>query len=121
MARPAAAADVFHAIADPTRRRVLDLLAEEEHSVSDLVDEFRISQPAVSQHLRVLRDVGLVEESRSGRFRFYRLNPAPLREVVDWAARYEKFWPQRLAALGRVLDDLAAAEAPPPRKRRSTR
>jgi DNA-binding transcriptional ArsR family regulator len=80
--------DCFRALADPTRRAVLDLLARAELSVSDLAERFTISQPAVSQHLAVLRSARLVRERKQGRFRFYRANPAGLKPVVDWIARY---------------------------------
>ncbi|HEY3610937.1 MAG TPA: metalloregulator ArsR/SmtB family transcription factor, partial [Pseudonocardiaceae bacterium] len=73
------ATDVYAAIADPTRRRILDLLATEERSVTDLAAPFRMRRPAVSQHLRVLREAGLVSEHRSGRQRIYQLEPAGLR------------------------------------------
>ena len=76
---------VFHAISDPTRRRILDLVAEGERPVGELVAAFRISQPAVSQHLKVLREAGLVAERRDGRQRRYRITPEPLREVADLA------------------------------------
>jgi DNA-binding transcriptional ArsR family regulator len=99
------AADIFTAIADPSRRRLLDLLSVGEQPVNELAEAFRISRPAVSQHLRVLRDVGAVEERRVGRQRRYRLRPSALREVAAWIARYERFWDDRLAALGRRLDE----------------
>lgn len=97
--------DVFRAIADPTRRGLLDGLLAGEASVGVLASAFDLSLPAVSQHLRVLREVGLVTEQRVGRERRYRIRPEPLREVVDWVARYERFWEDRLDALGRHLED----------------
>lgn len=100
-----AAETAFGAIACPTRRTLLDALAERERCVSDLVGVARVSQPAVSQHLRVLREAGLVEERREGRYRLYRLNAGPLAEVLAWVRAYEKFWSARLDALGRVLDE----------------
>jgi len=84
-----AGGDVFQAIADPTRRRILELLAESERPVKELAAPFRMSQPAISQHLRVLRDAGLVRERRDGRHRKYRLDAEPLRDVADWAGRYQ--------------------------------
>ena len=95
---------VFEILAEPNRRRVLDLLREQEHSVGELVDALDLSQPAVSKHLRVLRDAGLVSEVRVGRERRYRLEPAPLRAVADWVRQYERFWSERLGALGEYLD-----------------
>jgi DNA-binding transcriptional ArsR family regulator len=76
-----------------------------ELSVGELVNIAHVSQPAVSQHLKVLKEVGLVEERRDGRFRFYRLRAEPLAEVMGWVRAYEQFWTDKLAALGRVLDE----------------
>jgi DNA-binding transcriptional ArsR family regulator len=93
MPRTAARADpVFRAISEPTRRRILDLLAEGERPVKDLVDRFPMSQPALSQHLRVLREAGLVRTRREGRLRVYSVHAPLLREVHDWAGRYERLW-----------------------------
>ena len=103
MPHAGAASDVFHAIADDTRRALLDRLSGGEEAATSLSEAFRISQPAVSQHLKVLRNAGLVAERREGRFRLYRLQPEPLREVSDWVAHYEKFWKTKLAALGELL------------------
>lgn len=96
--------DVFRAIADPTRRRMLDLLLASERSVSELGASFDISQPAVSQHLRVLELAGLVRARRVGRTRLYRLEPGPLEEVADWALHYARMWPRRMRALRTYLD-----------------
>jgi DNA-binding transcriptional ArsR family regulator len=98
------ASDVFHAIADDTRRALLDRLSRGEEAATTLSESFHISQPAVSQHLRVLRQAGLVEERRVGRFRLYRLQPEALREVADWVSHYEQFWRTKLAALGELLN-----------------
>ena len=80
--------DVFRAVADPTRRAILDRLRSTELSVSDLAGPFDMTQPAVSQHLRILLDAGLVEAEQVGRQRLYKLNPQPLREVFQWASLY---------------------------------
>jgi len=98
-----AASQVFVAISDPTRRELLDLLAEREYAVNDLVSRFEVSQPAVSHHLRILREAGLVKKRQAGRQRLYRLEARPLREVYDWVAHYERFWTERLDALGEHL------------------
>jgi len=98
-------ADVFDAIAHPARRALLDALRVGPRAVHDLAPAFAMSRPAVSQHLRVLREAALVVEERVGRERHYRLNAAPLREVDLWLAGYERFWRDRLAALGSLLDD----------------
>jgi DNA-binding transcriptional ArsR family regulator len=81
---------LFRAISEPTRRRILDLLADRERAVKELVPQFRMSQPALSQHLRVLRDAGLVRIRRQGRMRVYSVDPGPLREVSDWVGRYQR-------------------------------
>ncbi|MBI1853242.1 MAG: winged helix-turn-helix transcriptional regulator [Planctomycetes bacterium] len=104
MSRHRAHDDVFLAIADPTRRRILELLAEEERPVNALAEPFHMSLPAVSQHLRKLRHAGLVSQRCEGRQRVYCLNPARLKEVADWVATYERFWSGKLDALGRYLD-----------------
>ncbi|NNE43146.1 MAG: winged helix-turn-helix transcriptional regulator [Gemmatimonadetes bacterium] len=95
---------VLRAASDPTRRAVLDLLGEGERSVSELQKSFRISQPALSQHLRVLREAGLVSQRQEGRFRLYRLEAAALREIHDWVAHYERFWSKKLDRLGDYLE-----------------
>jgi DNA-binding transcriptional ArsR family regulator len=97
-------AEVFAAIAHPMRRRILDLLAEQERPVHDLARHFGVSRPAVSQHLRILLAAGLVEEQRQGRERRYRLTPQPLAQIQAWLAHYERFWPERLQRLGGYLD-----------------
>ena len=91
--------DVFGAISHPARRRMLDLLAEVDRSVSTIAGHFQMSRPAVSQHLRVLLDAGLVTERRHGRERHYRLAPEQLGPVRDWIAHYERFWDDRLRRL----------------------
>lgn len=90
---------IFGAISHPARRRMLDLLVEGERPVHALAGEFEMSRPAVSQHLRVLLDAGLVTEERRGRERRYRLTPDPLVVVRDWIAHYERFWDDHLQRL----------------------
>src|SRR6185312_6628355 len=98
-------ADVFVAIADPTRRRLLDLLgADPGQPAHSLAKPFAMTRPAISQHLRILRDAGLVVEHRVGRERRYQLRAAPLRQVSDWVSQYERFWPAQLSRLGAFLD-----------------
>lgn len=104
MSRRAAHADVFAAVADPTRRRILELLAAGEKAVKELAAAFQISQPSVSEHLRVLRDVGLVQARQDGRLRLYRLDAARMKEIADWAAAFSRFWDKRLDSLGEYLD-----------------
>lgn len=94
---------LFEILAEPTRRRVLDLLMEQERTVGELVDTLDMSQPAVSKHLRVLRDAGLVAARVDAQRRIYHLRPEPLIEVDAWLAPYRKFWRGKLAALQRHL------------------
>lgn len=95
--------EVFRALADPTRRALLERLAAREMSVSELKSGFDISQPAVSQHLAALRSAGLVQERREGRFAYYRADPKGLAPVLDWMDRYRAFWPRRIDRLRQVL------------------
>lgn len=94
---------LFEILAEPTRRHVLDLLREQELTVGELVDALDMSQPAVSKHLRVLRDAGLVEARVDAQRRIYSLRPEPLAEMDAWLAPYRKFWRGKLAALQRHL------------------
>jgi DNA-binding transcriptional ArsR family regulator len=89
------------AIADPTRRRVLELVRERELPAGELAAHFDVSRPAVSKHLRVLRECGLVRERRQGKLRLYRADPAPLAELRDWL---EAYWDTRLDALKEVAE-----------------
>lgn len=98
-------ADVFQAIADPTRRSILESLRGAEQPVSALAGQFPVTLSAVSQHMRVLREAGLVSVRRAGRERFYRLNPASLQPVSDWLGQYEEFWQDKLDALENILEE----------------
>jgi DNA-binding transcriptional ArsR family regulator len=95
----------FSVIAEPSRRQILDLLREGERPVGDLVDQLGLSQPAVSKHLRVLRDAGLVEVRPDGQRRLYRLQPAPLAELDEWLAPYRAMWSRSLDRLAQHLED----------------
>jgi DNA-binding transcriptional ArsR family regulator len=97
-------ASTFEALAEPRRRQILDMLRDGERPVGDLVASLRLSQPAVSKHLRVLRNVGLVDVRQDAQRRWYRLRPGPLAEVDAWLAPYRRFWEERLDALERRLD-----------------
>ena len=97
--------DVLHAIADANRRRLLDLLRENERSVQELVPHLEITVGAVSQHLKVLLEAGLVTRRKQGRHRFYRARPEGLRELRAWTARYEEFWKRSLDRLEDILDE----------------
>ncbi|HEY9640212.1 MAG TPA: metalloregulator ArsR/SmtB family transcription factor [Coleofasciculaceae cyanobacterium] len=105
MSRPVASADIFQAIADPTRRAILDRLRAGEQPVKQLAEPFEMSLPAISQHLQILCNAGLVSQQKLGRQRLYRLNPVPLQQVSQWIARYEPFWQQKLDALGTYLEE----------------
>ena len=97
---------MFQAIADPTRRSILERLAREgEMNVSELQEPFAMSQPAVSKHLRLLRQAGLVRKRSAGRNSIYSLEPQKLQEVHGWVAYFEKYWNQKLEALDRYLGD----------------
>lgn len=89
MSRVPADLDVFHAVADRNRRRILDLLIEHEGPVKDLLPSFGISQPSVSEHLRILRNVGLVEARKRGRMRIYRVVPQRLKDIADWLTKFD--------------------------------
>jgi DNA-binding transcriptional ArsR family regulator len=97
---------VFEALAEPNRRLILDLLLERERPVSDLVEHLRVSQPAVSKHLRTLRDAGLVTSRVDAQRRLYRVQPGPLRQLDDWLAPYRAMWTSHLDALERHLDEM---------------
>jgi|SRR5271157_5699935 len=94
----------FEVLAEESRRRILDALIERERPVGDLVGILSMSQPAVSKHLKVLRDAGLVEARTDAQRRFYRVRPEPLREVDEWLAPYRQRWATRLNALERHLE-----------------
>jgi DNA-binding transcriptional ArsR family regulator len=95
---------IFRAVADSTRRAMLDLLADGDLPVMELAGCFKMTLPAVSQHLRVLRQAGLVTERRFGRQRIYTLQAEPLREIADWIGYYERFWNRNLKRLRDHLD-----------------
>ncbi|HET9385896.1 MAG TPA: metalloregulator ArsR/SmtB family transcription factor [Gemmatimonadales bacterium] len=110
MARAATTTDAFNAVAEPRRREILDLLAKGERPVNDMVQRLRLSQPQVSKHLRVLREVGLVEVREDGRHRLYRLNGRPLKSIHAWVKNYEQAWNERFDRLDEVLDELKREE-----------
>lgn len=97
--------DVFRAVADPERRHMLDLLAERDLAVGELATSFVMTLPAVSQHLKVLREAGLVRSRREGRQHVYTLVPGPLKEVADWVDVYARFWRRRLDRLRTHLEN----------------
>jgi DNA-binding transcriptional ArsR family regulator len=110
MARAATTTDAFNAVAEPRRRQILDALAIGERPVNDLVALLGMTQPLVSKHLRVLREVGLVDARDSGRQRLYRLNGRPLKPIHDWVKPFEESWSRRFDQLDVVLDELKQEE-----------
>src|ERR687894_2220594 len=110
MARAATTADTFNAVAEPRRRAILDVLADGERSVNDLVAELGMAQPQVSKHLRVLREVGAVDVRDEGRQRLYRHNGHALKPIHDWVKNYERLWSERFAELDLVLEELKRKE-----------
>jgi DNA-binding transcriptional ArsR family regulator len=110
MARAATTTDAFNAVAEPRRRRILDVLVGGERPVNDLVKVLGLSQPQVSKHLRVLRAVGAVEVRDEGRRRLYRLNGEALKPIHDWLERYEQTWSGRFDELDAVLEELKQEE-----------
>jgi DNA-binding transcriptional ArsR family regulator len=97
--------DSFAAIADPTRRAIMALLAYQELPVHAIADRFPMSRPAISKHLRILRDAGLVRERRIGRLRLYRAAPEMLRDVRTWVLYFDQFWLERLQALKALVEE----------------
>jgi len=104
MSAVAAEDRIFHALADPTRRAIFESLSRGEAAVKDLTARFHVSQPAISQHLAVLKDAGLVRGRREGRFVYYRAEPRGLKPLIDWIAHYRAFWPEHIARLEDLLD-----------------
>ena len=96
----------FEVLAEPNRRRILDLVRDHERPVNELVDALELSQPAVSKHLRILREAGLVEVRTDAQRRLYRVNPGPLRDLDSWLAPYRRMWAGRLDDLERHLDTM---------------
>ena len=108
---------VFEVIAEPNRRAILSLLASSQQSVGEIERELGMTQPAVSKHLRVLREAGFVEASVDAQRRLYRLKPEPLQEIVAWLVPFRRFWSAHVDALERHLERMD--ESPPPRKRKT--
>src|SRR5687768_3020608 len=104
MARAATTTDAFNAVSEPRRRQILDVLATGERSVSQLVEALAIAQPQVSKHLKVLREVGLVEVRDEGRRRLYCLKGESLKPIHDWVSTYERTWNERFEAMDEVLE-----------------
>ena len=110
MARASTTSDVFNAIAEVSRREILDALMAGEKAVGTIVDDLSMSQPQVSKHLRVLSEVGLVKCRAQGRHRLYSLEPARLRPLHNWLAKYEQMWNERLDRIEDYLTELQKRE-----------
>jgi DNA-binding transcriptional ArsR family regulator len=110
MARAATTTDAFNAVAEPRRRQILDLLAQGELPVGELVERLGLAQPQVSKHLRVLREVGAVQVREDGRQRMYRVDGAALKPIFDWVSRYAELWADRMDELEAVVMRLKTEE-----------
>lgn len=97
---------VFHALGDPSRRAIFESLTRGEAAVKDLTARFDISQPAISQHLAILKDAGLVLGRRAGRCAYYRAEPRGMKPLIDWLAHYQAFWPEHVARLEQLLEEM---------------
>lgn len=110
MARTPTTHDPFNAVAEPKRRQVLEALGTAELSVNELVQKLGWTQPMVSKHLGVLKQVGLVKERRTGRQRMYRVNPERLKPIYDWVSPFERFWSDKFDRLDEVLQEMKKKE-----------
>lgn len=110
MARTPTTHDPFNAIAEPKRRQVLEALGTAELSVNEIVHKLGWTQPMVSKHLGVLKQVGLVKERQVGRQRLYRVNPERLKPIYDWVSPFERFWSDRFDRLDEILQDIQKKE-----------
>ena len=104
MARAATTTDAFNAVAEPRRRDILNYLALQERSVSEIVDAMEMEQPSVSKHLKVLREVGLVEARREGRQMLYRVNSMAIRPLWEWTTTFERMWRHQLLKVKEIAE-----------------
>jgi DNA-binding transcriptional ArsR family regulator len=111
MARSATTSDVFNAVGEAQRRDILELLADKEHSVNELVELLEARQPQVSKHLKVLKEVGLVSVRGNKQQHLYRLNPEAIKPIHDWTKSFERLWNERLDRLDEYLQELQQGEA----------
>jgi DNA-binding transcriptional ArsR family regulator len=110
MARTPTTHDPFNAVAEPKRRRLLEVLGARELSVNEIVEQLGWSQPTVSKHLGVLKQVGLVRERRVGRQRMYRVNAERLKPIYEWVAPFERYWSESFDRLDEVLQEIQKKE-----------
>jgi len=108
--------DVFQAIADPTRREIISLLSQQSLNLNAVADNFTISRPAVSKHIKILTECGLIMITQQGRERYCKANLTKLSEVSDWVDQYRKFWTNKLNALEKYLESQPKAPAPKTKK-----
>ena len=109
MPRAATTSDAFNAVAEPRRRDILNFLALQERSVSDIVDAMELRQPSISKHLRVLKGVGLVAARREGRQMLYKLNPTAIRPLHEWTSTFERLWKHQLLRIKERAEAIGAA------------
>ncbi len=107
--------DVYQAIADPTRREIINLIVHKSLNLNAIAENFKMSRPAISQHVKILTECGLVVVRQQGRERFCEAKLAPLNEVAEWVDRYRAFWTSKLDALGKFLD---SSDKKPKRRRK---
>jgi DNA-binding transcriptional ArsR family regulator len=112
MPRASTTSDAFNAVAEPRRRDILNYLALQERSVNEIVDSLSMEQPSVSKHLRVLKDVGLVNVRRDGRNMFYRTNADAIRPLHEWASTFERFWRHQLNQIKELAERKATEPQP---------
>ncbi len=112
--------DVFQAIADPTRREIINMLAYKSLNLNSVAEQFKISRPAVSKHIKILSECGLVTVKQKGRERYCEAKLDGLHEVSDWIEKYRKFWEEKLDALENYLNELQAKEKSNEKKKRRT-
>ena len=113
MPRASTSSDAFNAVAEPRRRDILNYLILQERSVNEIVDSLNIEQPSVSKHLRVLKDVGLVNVRRDGRNMFYRTNAEAIRPLHEWTSRFERFWRHQLNQIKELAERNANKQQQP--------
>jgi DNA-binding transcriptional ArsR family regulator len=100
--------DVFQAIADPTRRQIIGLIAKDPMNLNAIADKFDISRPAISQHIKILHECGIIEIEKTGRERYCRIQPDNLKEVADWIQQYKGLWEEKLDSFEKYLIKLQA-------------
>jgi DNA-binding transcriptional ArsR family regulator len=113
--------DVFQAIADPTRREIINVIAHQSLHLNSVAEKFNVTRPAISKHIKILTECGLIAIKKQGRHRYCEAKLDKLNEVSDWVEQYRKFWTQKLDALETYLDELQAKEKHRSKKNRSTK